>query len=118
MQVGLQLSPCCYHSSLTVTTARVQVDYGTLYTNFQLTQGTSANVVVSQRKTLIRFDLGLYVRALKIQQSTGNTNWILIAFAAMQALGKMIDGSGLDTGVTESDAYTSAALRKIFGGKA
>lgn len=99
-------------------------DYGTLYTALQLTQGISAIVVGPQRRTLITLDLDLYARALKIQQSTGNTNWILragvlhIAFAALHALGKTIDGSGLDTCAIESGAYTSAALRGIFGGKA
>ena len=99
-------------------------DYGTLYTALQLTPGISATVVGSQRKTLITLDLDLYARALKIQQSVGNTNWILragalhIAFAALHALGKTVDGSGLDTCAIESGAYTSAALRGIFSGKA
>lgn len=99
-------------------------DYGTLYTALQLTQGISATVVGPQRKTLITLDLDLYSRALKIQQSVGNTNWILragalhITFAALHALGKTIDGSGLDTCAIECGAYTSAALRGIFGGKA
>ena len=99
-------------------------DYGTLYTVLMLTQGISATVVGPQKKTLITLDLDLYARALKIQQSVGNTNWILragalhIAFAALHALGKTIDASGLDTCAIESGAYTSAALRGIFGGKA
>ena len=99
-------------------------DYGTLYTILQLTQGISAKGVGLQRRTIITLDLDLYSRALKIQQSVGNKNWILragalhIAFAALHALGKTIDGSGLDTCAIESGAYTSAALRGIFGGKA
>ena len=98
-------------------------DYGTLYIALQLTQGISATVVGPQRKTLITLDLDLYARALKIQQSVGNTNWILragalhITFAALHALGKTIDGSGLDTCAIESGAYTSAALRGIFSGR-
>lgn len=78
-------------------------DYGILYTALLLTQGISATVVGPQKKTLITLDLDLYARALKIQQSVGNTNWILragalhIAFAALHALGKTIDASGLDT---------------------
>ena len=36
----------------------------------------------------------------------------------LHALGKKVDGSGLDTCAIESGAYTSAALRGIFGGKA
>ena len=99
-------------------------DYGTLYTILQLTQGISAKVVGPQRRTIITLVLDIYSRALKIQQSVGNKNWILragalhIAFAALHALGKTIDGSGLDTCAVESGAYTSAALRGIFGGKA
>ena len=60
----------------------------------------------------------------KIQQSVGNKNWILragalhIAFAVLHALGKTIDGSGLDTCAIESGAYTLAALCGIFSGKA
>ena len=86
-------------------------------------QGISAKVVGPQRRTIITLDLDLYSRSLKIQQSVGNKNWILrtgalhIAFAALHALGKTIDGSGLDTCAIESGAYTSATLRGIFGGK-
>lgn len=99
-------------------------DYGTLYTVLRLAQGISATVIGTQRKTLITLDLDLYSRALKIQQSVANSNWILrpgalhIAFAALHALGKTIDGSGLDVCAIESGAYTSAALRGIFSGKA
>jgi len=99
-------------------------DYGTLCTALQLTQGISATVVGPQRKTLITLDLDLYARALKIQQSVGNNNWVLragvlhIAFPALHAFGKTIDGSELETCAIESGAYTSAALRGIFSGKA
>ncbi len=54
----------------------------------------------------------------------GNTNWILragvlhIALAALHALGKTLDGSGIDTCAIETGIYTSAALRGIYGGKA
>ena len=84
-----------------------------------MTQGISAYVV-----GLITLDLDLYQRALKIQHSGLNTNWILrtgvlhIAFAALYALGNSLDGSGIDTCSIESGTYTSAALRGIFGGKA
>ena len=99
-------------------------DYTTLYTVLMLTQGISAFVVGPERKTIITLDLDLYNRALQIQQSVGNTNWILragvlhIVFAALHALGKTIDGSGIDTCSIESGTYTSAALRGIFNGKA
>ena len=98
-------------------------DYRTLYTVLMLTQGISAHVVGPERKTLITLDLDLYTRALRIQQSVEN-NWILrpgvlhIVFCALHALGKTIDGSGLDTCAIESGIYTAAALRGIYGGKA
>ena len=68
--------------------------------------------------------MDLYSRAVQIQQSVGNRNWILragvlhIAFAALHALGKTLDGSGIDTCAIESGIYTSAALRGIYSGKA
>ena len=89
-----------------------------------LTQGISAFVVGPERRTLITLDLDLYSRALQIQHSVGNRNWILragvlhIAFAALHALEKTIEGSGIDTCAIESGSYTSAALRGIYGGKA
>ena len=49
-------------------------DYGTLHTALKLAQGISACVVGPERRTLITLDLDLYQRALKIQQSTLNTN--------------------------------------------
>lgn len=97
-------------------------DYASLYTVLMLTQGISA--LGPERRTVITFDLDLYKRALVIQQSVGNSNWILRAgvlhtvFAALHALGKTIDGSGIDTCSIDSGAYSSAALRGIYGGKA
>jgi len=52
-----------------------------------------------------------------------NINWVLragalhIAFVDLHALGKTLDGSGIDTCSIESGTYTSAALRGIFGHK-
>jgi len=57
-------------------------------------------------------------------QSVGSQNWILcagglhIVFALLRALGKTVDGSGLDVCSIETGIYTSASLRRIFGGKA
>ena len=89
-----------------------------------LCQGVSAVVVGPERRTMITLDLDHYSRALKIQQSVGNTNWILragalhIAFAALHSLGKTCEGSGIDICAIECGIYTSAALRGIFSGKA
>ena len=99
-------------------------DITTLYTVLMLTQGVSAVVVGPERKTIITLDLDLYSRALQIQQTVGNTNWVLragvlhIVFAALHALGKTLDGSGIDTCAVESGTFTLAALRGIYRGKA
>ena len=97
-------------------------DTSTLYTVLML-RGISALVVGPERKTIIPLDLDLYSRAVQIKQTVGNTNWILragvlhIVFAALHALGKTVDGSGIDTCAIEC-IYTSAALRGICGRKA
>ena len=87
-----------------------------MYTVLMLTQGVSAVVVGPDRKTTIIFDLYLYTCALQIQQTAGNTNWILragvlhIVFAALHALGKTIDGSGFDTCTNEKGTYIPRQL--------
>ena len=81
-------------------------------------------VVGPERKIIITLYLDLYSRAIQIQQSVGNNNWVLCAgalhiiFAGLHSLGKTVDGSGIDTCAIESGIYTSAALRGIYGGKA
>lgn len=77
--------------------------FGTLYTALMMSQGISADVVGPHRKTIITLDLDLYYRAINIQESTNNRNWVLCAgtlhiiFAVQHALGKTVDQSGLDT---------------------
>ena len=53
-------------------------DYTTLYSALCLTQQISASVVGPDRRTLITLDLDLYNRALQIQESVMNKNWILL----------------------------------------
>ena len=61
-----------------------------------LIKGNSAVVVGPYRKTVITLDLDLYNRALQIQQTVGNTYYILradvlhIVFAALHALAKQL----------------------------
>jgi len=99
-------------------------DFATLYTALRLTQNISAVVVGPERRTVIELDLDLYNRAMQIQQSVKNQNWILkagvlhICFAALHALGKTVEGSGMDTVAIETGIYSAAALRSIYGGKA
>ena len=73
-----------------------------------LTQEISA-VVGPSRKTIITLDMDLFQRALRIMQSEGHKNWVLrpgelhLCFAALHALGKYIDVSGLDDLAVESN---------------
>jgi len=99
-------------------------DYATLYTVLELTQNISAVVMGPDRKTVITLDLDLYERAIKIQSTQENTNWVLragelhICFAALHAIGKYVEESGLDNIAVEKGIYSPTTLRQIFGGKA
>lgn len=99
-------------------------DYATLYTVLSLTQEISAVVMGPERSTIITLDLDLYERAIKIQESASCSRWVLragelhICFAALHALGKYVEGSGLDTIAIETGIYSPAALRGIYAGKA
>lgn len=76
------------------------------------------------RKTVITLDLDLYERAINIKYTQENTNWVLragelhICFAALHALGKYLEESGLDNIAVEKGIYSPTTLRQIFEGKA
>ena len=95
-----------------------------LYTAICLAQKINACVMGTGRKTVITLDLDLYERAVKIRATTGNKEtWILqlgelhIMFALLKALGKYIEGSGIDDIWIESGLYGPAVTRQIFSGK-
>ena len=75
-------------------------------------------------KTVITLDLDLYERAIKIQSTQENTNWVLRAgehhmcFAALHALGKYVEESGIDSIAVDKGIYSPTRLRQIFWGKA
>ena len=89
-------------------------DLATLYTALKMCQNVSAEVVGPHRRVLITLDLELYKLAVQIQQSTGNKHWLLQpghlqkCFADLHALGKVIEGSGLDTVAVERGVYSSS----------
>ena len=99
-------------------------NYGTLYTALKLAQGISAEIVGPDRKTLMTLDIDLYylvyVFSCQRETLTGSLvpGGLHIVFAALHALGKTIDGSGLDICTIESGTYTSAVLHGIYSGKA
>lgn len=103
---------------------RPPTDYRALYTALCLAQGISTEIVGPHRKTVITLDLDLYERGIKLQSASGNTNWFLragelhVCFASLHALGKYIEGSGLDSIATETGLYAPATLRQVLSGKA
>ena len=68
-------------------------------------------------------DLYLYSRAIELQSSVRNTNWVLmpgvlhVCFAALHGVGKTIESSGVDTIGIETGIYSAATIRGIYNGK-
>ena len=91
----------------------------------QQTQHINAEVVGSNRKTVITLDMDLYVRALKIQHTNPEqmSNWILwvgefhTVLCALRAIGSSIEGSGIDDAWIESGVYGPSTTRQIIEGK-
>ena len=59
--------------------------------------------IYQDRKTIISFDLQLYIKAIMLQQRPDIQNCflfrmgeLLVVFCALKVIGKLIDGSGLD----------------------
>ena len=80
-------------------------------------------MVGPEHKTIITLDLDLYERALQLQSSTRNANWILrvgelhACFASLHAIAKYLEGSGLESISVEAGIYSPATIRQIFTGK-
>ena len=102
---------------------RPPTDFTALYTVLCQAQGISAFVVGPDHKTIITLDLDLYERALKLQSSTENTNWVLrvgelhACFASLHAIAKYLEGSGLESISIEAGLYSPSTIRQIFTGK-
>ena len=88
-----------------------------------MAQDISAVVVGPNRRTYIMLDIDLYKCAIQLQESVKNKNWLLVPghlhmyFADLHALGKVIEGSGLDTVAVECGIYSTSAMRSICNGK-
>ena len=98
-------------------------DWATLYTVLSMSQDISAVVVGPNKRVIITLDMDLYKQAIQLQESVKNKHWLLqpghlhMFFADLHALGKVIEGSGLDTIAVESGIYSAAAIRGICAGK-
>ena len=124
MQLSQEQNQTETHSAIVAPLIRrPPTDYAALYTVLCLAQGISAFVVGPNHKTVITLDLDLYERALKLQSSTGNSNWILrvgelhACFASLHAIAKYVEDSGLDAINIEAGIYSPATIRQIFTGK-
>ena len=98
-------------------------DVKTLYKALCLAQDISAVVTGPNQKTIITLHMQLYEKAVKLQQANGIPNWFLrigelhTCVASLRALGKYIDGSGLDAVSIEESIYSPSSVRQILGGR-
>ena len=99
-------------------------DQNSLFTTLKLAMNISAVVCGEERRTVITLDLDLYEHAVNIRNATGTMNHLVlrmgelhVVFAALHALGKYIDGCGLDQIWTEQGIYGPATVRQLFRGK-
>ena len=98
-------------------------DFSTLYTALKFTQDVSAFVYGPDKRTFIMLDMDLFERAMKIKCSMDHSNWFLrpgelhYCFASLHALGKNIEGSGLDSCAIETGIYSPPVLRQLYAGK-
>ena len=96
----------------------------TLYTALCLAQKINLRVLGDGRSTVITLNLDLYERAVKIRANRWNKGKLIlrlgelhIMFALLKALGKFIEGSGIDDIWIESGLYGAVVTRQIFSGK-
>ena len=98
-------------------------DWSTLYTILCTAQEISTVVIGPNHLVVITLDMDLYKCATQLQESIKNKHWLLQhghlhkIFADLHALGKVVEGSGLDTIAVESGVYSSTAMRVILAGK-
>ena len=98
-------------------------DWSNLYEALKICQNISTSVSPG-KKTIISLDLQLYSKALQLQAKDDiNRNFIFrpwelhIVFAFLHAIGKYIEGSGLDQILIEAVIYGPASLAQILRGK-
>ena len=98
-------------------------DWATLWTVLSHTQDINALVLGEDAKVFITLDMDLYKLAVQLKQSVKNKHWVLMPghlhmfFADEHSLGKVIEGSGLDTVAIESGIYSAARIRSMCDGK-
>ena len=95
-----------------------------LYTAIKNAQDIK-NDLYPNSKTIVSFDLQLYIKAIKLQSSRPDvqTEFVFrigelhVVFCVLKVLGKMINGSGLDQVFEEAGIYGPTTISQIKDGK-
>ena len=95
-----------------------------LYTALKRAQNISALVVGEDKPTVITLDLQLYEKAQKLMSKEDMTGKFVLrigelhtVFSALKAIGRYIEGSGIDQLWVEAGMYTPTTVRQILEGK-
>ena len=95
----------------------------TLFTALKLAMNINAVIVGPHQKTIITLDLDLYERAVKIRSSEKMKDNIVlrmgelhVVLAMLKALGRYIEGSGLEQIWIEKGLYGPASVRQLLAG--
>ena len=94
-----------------------------LYTALKRAQNISTLVVGEDKPTVITLDLQLYEKAQKLMSKEDMTGKFVLrigelhtVFSALKAIGRYIEGSGIDQLWVEAGMYTSTTVRQILEG--
>lgn len=100
-------------------------DYGTLYTGLMRANNITTCVMGSGSITVVTLDLQLYDMAMKMwteredirKQFLFRPGELHVVFWALAALGKYVEGSGIDQAWVEAGIYSPTTVTQILGGK-
>ena len=100
-------------------------EYDTFYTGIMKARGITKQVMGSGAITVVSLDMQLYDMAMKLwvdrqdirNQFLFRPGELHIVFWALSALGKYIEGSGIDQAWVEAGIYSPTTVTKILNGK-
>ncbi|XP_066919527.1 uncharacterized protein [Clytia hemisphaerica] len=98
-------------------------DWNNLYTAIKEAEKVRKRIY-KNGKTIISFDLQLYIKAIRLQERVDIDNFFVfrigelhVVFCVLKCLGKLIDGSGLDKAFHEAGIYGLPTVDQIKDGK-
>ena len=100
-------------------------EYNTLIDVLQHAQQITTSVMGVNKKTVITFDMDLYIRVIKLQSLRPDlySNYVFrvgefhTVLCSLRAIGSYIENSGIDDAWVESDVYGPTTCRQILEGK-